>query len=238
MLAFLLAACAHAVLFLVMQLGLMQGPELAVIAGDPTLEVSLVAAAPAVEEIVTEPIPEPAITPPPEALPIPEPPPVPPPEAMLEPVPAPIEPAPIISPKRQPPKPRPVAERKPAPRRAPVTKELAGDGSSATPGTDAAIMRAAAGADRPKASYLRKPSPLYTAEDIRAGRQGVVELRLRVGASGRVTSATLLRSCGFPLLDERAISTVRNRWTFRPAQVAGVPIESEVIVPISFSRRD
>jgi protein TonB len=56
----------------------------------------------------------------------------------------------------------------------------------------------------------------------------------QVSANGRTSSVSLMRSSGFPLLDAAAVNAVR-RWTFVPAQAAGVAIPSRVEVPVNFS---
>jgi protein TonB len=229
----------HLALLFALKDGLIQGPEFEVMAGDTSVEVSLVAAAPAADEVVAEAVPEPPVEPPPAPEPPPPAPPEPPPEAMIEPAPVPPDPPPVAPPKPQPPKPKAVLEKKPAVRRAAAAATTAvGDGSSATPGQDATTTRVGAAGDRAKPGYLRNPHPAYPDEARRAGQQGVVQLRVRVDASGRASSVSLVRSSGFPLLDARALSTVRDRWSFKPARVAGVPIASEVIVPIRFSLRN
>jgi periplasmic protein TonB len=46
------------------------------------------------------------------------------------------------------------------------------------------------------------------------------------------------RSSGFPLLDDSARTTVRQRWRFIPAERDGHPVESRVTVPIRFRLDD
>ena len=55
-----------------------------------------------------------------------------------------------------------------------------------------------------------------------------------MSAEGRATSVSLVRSSGFPRLDAAAVEGVR-RWTFAPAQAAGLAIPSRVEVPVTFS---
>lgn len=252
LLAFCVAASAHVALLFGLKDRTVQGPEFAVVSGDTSMEVSLVDAAPVPEtsadalpeppeefppepepEIPPEPTPEMPVELPPE----PEPAPPPPPDAMVEPVPEAREPAP--APRKPPPtKPKSITPPKPAPRRAGVANAPIGAGRPASPGTGAAGARGGVAGDRAKPGYLRNPHPAYPAEARRAKQQGVVQIRVRVAADGRVAAASLARSSGFPLLDERALSTVRDRWTFKPARAAGVAIASEVVVPIRFSIRN
>jgi protein TonB len=204
--------------------------EFAVDFADASVEVSLVAALPADEvqeepEPVVEPEPVPA---PPVVEPIVEPPPVPetkPPEMTL---PEPAPPKPVPQPKPQPkaaPKPKPAAR----------VARASGDGSSAIPGNDATTATASTGGTTAKPGYLRNPHPSYPEEARKAGQQGVVTLRLSVDAGGRPSSVQVIRSSGFPLLDERARSTVAGQWSFKPAKVGGNPVSSQIIIPIRFT---
>jgi protein TonB len=210
----------------------MEQVEFGVEAADSSVEVSLVAALPAEEPVqAVEPPPEPPqpVVPPPE--PIPEPPPVvlpekPPEMTLPEPAPKPT-PLPRVAPK---PKPQKAAPPKPvAPARA------SGDGSSAIPGNDATTARASAGALGAKPGYLRNPHPAYPEDARAAGHQGTVMLFVRVDENGRVLSVRVSGSSGFPSLDERARSTVANQWAFKPAKAGGVPVASDIIIPIRFT---
>jgi protein TonB len=62
------------------------------------------------------------------------------------------------------------------------------------------------------------PLPLYTDEARKLKLQGMVTLRVLVGADGRAAQIHVARGVGYGL-DERAISTVRA-WTFTPARDA------------------
>jgi protein TonB len=65
-------------------------------------------------------------------------------------------------------------------------------------------------------------------------QQGVVLLTVQVGADGHASDVTLSRSSGFPLLDQAALRTVRQ-WRFYPARAGGLPVASQVEVPVRFS---
>jgi len=62
------------------------------------------------------------------------------------------------------------------------------------------------------------PLPLYTDEARKLKLQGMVTLRVLVGADGRAAQIHVARGVGYGL-DERAITTVRG-WTFTPARDA------------------
>jgi protein TonB len=204
--------------------------EFDVEAGDASVEVSLVAALPAEEEQPQETPPD--LTPPP---PPPEhkeePPPPPPPEKAPEmtiPEPAPKPPEPERPKQQQPPQP-PKQKPKPAAPRA------VGDGSSKIPGNDATTARAASGAISAKPAYLRNPHPAYPEAARAAKQQGVVTLKVNVDVTGRVVSVRVAQSSGFPILDERARSTVAEKWVFKPATSGGAAVASEVVIPIRFT---
>lgn len=76
------------------------------------------------------------------------------------------------------------------------------------------------------------PAPAYSekARDVRL--QGVVVLRLIVGAHGEVEQAAVERPLGLGL-DESALRTVRS-WTFRPATLNDAPTRVRLVVEISF----
>lgn len=210
--------------------------EFDVEAGDASVEVSLVAALPAEEDQPKETPPEPVPPPPP---PKEEPPPPPPPEKppeMTLPEPPPPQPQQPLPPETKPPEPK--REQAPPPPKAKpraAAPRPAGDGSSKIPGNDATTAHAASGALGAKPAYLRNPHPAYPEEARAARQQGVVTLRVNVDASGHVTSVRVVQSSGFPILDERARSTVAEKWVFKPAMSGGAAVASEVMIPIRFT---
>jgi len=70
------------------------------------------------------------------------------------------------------------------------------------------------GASNPKLIY--SPDPEFSEEARKAKYQGVVVLKVLVGADGRVHNAQVARSLGMGL-DEKALETVRL-WKFEPAR--------------------
>jgi protein TonB len=82
---------------------------------------------------------------------------------------------------------------------------------------------------------LRNPHPAYPEDARAAGQQGTVMLFVKVDAQGKVVSVRVSGSSGFASLDERARSTVAGQWSFKPAKAGGVPVVSEVIIPIRFT---
>lgn len=66
------------------------------------------------------------------------------------------------------------------------------------------------------------------------GQEGTVVLSLVIGADGSVQEVSVLRSCGYPLLDQSAIKAVRH-WHFHPATQGGKAISWKYLQPIKFS---
>lgn len=204
--------------------------EFDVEAGDASVEVSLVAAPTAEEEQPKEMPPDPTPPPPPPEQKE-EPPSPPPPEKAPEmtiPEPPPKPPEPQRLKQQQPPQP-------PKQRPKPAAPRAVGDGSSKIPGNDATTARAASGAISAKPAYLRNPHPAYPEEARAAKQQGVVTLKVNVDVTGHVVSVRVVQSSGFPILDERARSTVAEKWVFKPATSGGVAVPSEVVIPIRFT---
>jgi TonB family protein len=58
----------------------------------------------------------------------------------------------------------------------------------------------------------------------------VALVRLRIGADGRVKSATLDRGV-HPAYNSTLIAEAR-KWTYKPATINGMPMESETVVSV------
>jgi len=142
-----------------------------------------------------------------------------------KPQPAPARPKPQTKPKpqpRTPPKPRPLPS---AAQSAPVAQVAAAPQRSEADEPVQAV--------RFDAAYLRNPAPPYPVASRRAGEAGRVLLSVRVSAAGLAEAVSVMRSSGYPRLDESALSTVR-RWRFVPANRGGQAVAASVIVPINF----
>ncbi len=81
--------------------------------------------------------------------------------------------------------------------------------------------------------YLRNPAPLYPESSRQTREQGTVLLAVKVDRDGTAESVSLRQTSGYPQLDRAALDTVRT-WKFHPAMVAGIPVDSDVIVPVLF----
>jgi protein TonB len=98
--------------------------------------------------------------------------------------------------------------------------------------------RASPGAQSPVAvRRLAGPEPEYPPAALAAGLTGRVVLRVTIGPRGHVTRASVHRSSGVTSLDESALRAVRQ-WRFEPPQRDGVPVQTEVAIPIRFRIED
>ncbi len=84
--------------------------------------------------------------------------------------------------------------------------------------------------------YRSAPPPEYPALAQRRGYEGTVRVQVEVDIRGRVTTASLVRSSGYDVLDAAALHAVRG-WTFAPVTVDGMPREARGIVPVRFALR-
>lgn len=87
------------------------------------------------------------------------------------------------------------------------------------------------------AEYDKNPKPDYPSIARSRGWQGKVVLRVQISEAGKVESVAVEQSSGHELLDESALTAVRD-WLFVPAMQANQAIASSVLVPIIFSLRD
>ncbi|MGE4399659.1 MAG: TonB family protein [Campylobacterales bacterium] len=83
------------------------------------------------------------------------------------------------------------------------------------------------------ADYLNNPKPSYPSISRRLGETGTVHLRVYVMPDGTVGQVSLYKSCGFPRLDDCALSTVK-KWRFSPAKKGNLAVASWVNVPVDF----
>ncbi|WP_027284380.1 energy transducer TonB [Rubritepida flocculans] len=228
-------------------------PALAALAPPPAPPPAPSAAAPENPPPPTSPPPAPLGSPPPLPLgPLAEAPPPPPPPALPSaesppPEPPRMEAAPPEPPRPEPlrrdparaeparparPAPRPQASARPAPAPAPP-----GPGAPAAdaPGAGEAGQGRAIGATAPPEPDERYPcaAPAYPEMARARGEQGVVVLELAIGTDGRVITARVARSSGFPMLDEAARRAAQE-WRFRPARIEGQPTLATVQAAVQF----
>lgn len=128
-----------------------------------------------------------------------------------------IEALPVLQPKHEDPAPRENARKEATgvPEQEiderPAVESRAADGSPLSKGTDARAI----GLSMPRYPYASRVS----------GEEGRVVISVTIRADGAASDIRLIKSSGFPLLDEAALEAVR-RATFIPAARGGVPVES------------
>jgi protein TonB len=100
------------------------------------------------------------------------------------------------------------------------------------------LAEQAVGSGDEQASYAlgsaQNPLPPYPWSARRRGREGRVVIRLSVDALGQPTSAVILMSSGDQSLDQAALGALRH-WRLKPAKHLGLPVASEIDVPIRFA---
>lgn len=128
------------------------------------------------------------------------------------------------------PKPRP-REPEPLPAEEPaVQKEVQPAPQAATPPSPVVLD---AEPDY-RADYLNNPRPPYPMVARRMGYHGKVVLNVEVLAEGKAGEVRLHQSCGYDILDNAAMQTVKT-WRFSPARRFGQPVTQWFLVPIKFS---
>lgn len=83
--------------------------------------------------------------------------------------------------------------------------------------------------------YVKATPPPYPRVAIADSLEGVVLLRVLVGADGKPVEVTIEKSSGHRVLDREAQRHVLRTWTFRPATRDGQPVQAIGIVPIDFN---
>ena len=70
----------------------------------------------------------------------------------------------------------------------------------------------------------RVTKPEYPPASRRAGEEGTVTLRAFVDDNGRASQIEVVKSSGFPKLDEAAVNEVKRNWKFVPGKEDGKPV--------------
>ena len=81
--------------------------------------------------------------------------------------------------------------------------------------------------------YRSNPLPKYPRLARKKNWEGVVWLLVDVSADGSVEDLAVEKTCGHKVLDRAAQRTVK-RWLFSPATRDGLPVSSQVRIPVSF----
>ena len=88
-----------------------------------------------------------------------------------------------------------------------------------------------------RADYLNNPRPPYPMVARRMGYHGKVVLNVEVLAEGKAGEVKLHQSCGYDILDNAAMQTVKT-WRFTPARRFGQAVTQRFLVHIKFSLED
>lgn len=166
-------------------------------------------------------VPEAAPAPPPPV--VKEPPPPPPPRREPQVRRVPTHPRPV----RREPEPTPAAR---APLAPPVTAPTRPAAPAAPPVT---AETGPVVPPRPLSEAAGNRPPNYPDSAKQRGEQGRALLRVDVTVEGRAATVSVLRSTGFPRLDQSAVDAVRG-WRFIPATRGGRPVAAAAEVPVNF----
>lgn len=184
--------------------------------------------------------------PPPQAMqpPLPPPPPIPD-EPPAPPPPLPPPPKAVVLPKPppplpKPPKPRPVVEQPPPQPAPPVVQPPPRPAPSPPPvaapaGPPPAAIAAARANWSSQLSAALQRSKRYPRAAQEQRQQGTAALSFVVDRNGRVLSASIARSSGFPLLDEEVLALVQRAQPLPPAPAEVAGNQFPMTVPISFT---
>ncbi|MBP9853967.1 MAG: energy transducer TonB [Candidatus Omnitrophica bacterium] len=113
-----------------------------------------------------------------------------------------------------------------------------GDGRSAVAGKNETTLHSSAGAlTEAKPNYLKNPAPPYPWEAKKKGWEGTVLIEALIDKHGKTISVNIKKSSGYSILDETASKTVK-KWTFQPARLGDLAVQSSAHVPIKFRLDD
>lgn len=84
----------------------------------------------------------------------------------------------------------------------------------------------------------RITDPEYPPASRRAGEAGTVTLKCLVSEQGRCSEISVVKSSGFPRLDEAAVKDVQRNWRFVPGKEDGKPVATWHSFNITFKLTD
>jgi protein TonB len=84
----------------------------------------------------------------------------------------------------------------------------------------------------------RTSLPEYPPASRRAGEAGTVTLKAFVGEDGRCSQVEVVKSSGFPKLDEAAVKEVQRNWKFVPGKEDGKPVSMWHTFAVTFKLTD
>lgn len=114
-----------------------------------------------------------------------------------------------------------------------ISRSPDGQGNSSARGGSDAVESVGGGTGYGIPAYLRNPPPAYPRVAREHGWEGTTLLQVEVLDDGSGGKVEVLRSSGYEVLDEAAVTTVRH-WKFLPARSGDTPIRSLVEIPIRF----
>jgi periplasmic protein TonB len=79
----------------------------------------------------------------------------------------------------------------------------------------------------------RRVDPVYPATSRRNGEEGTGMFRVLVDERGRPIDVQVLKTSGFPKLDQAALEAIR-KWSFSPAMQGGAAVKSWTRVQVAF----
>ena len=84
----------------------------------------------------------------------------------------------------------------------------------------------------------RITQPEYPPGSRRAGEEGTVQLSVFVQENGRAGEIKIVKSSGFPKLDEAAVREVQRNWRFVPGKEDGKPVSMWHTFAVTFRLQD
>jgi len=108
----------------------------------------------------------------------------------------------------------------------PAPNAITAQVSDSAPATETANM-----------TVSKRVDPTYPPASRRAGEQGMGQFRVLVDEKGHPTDVQVLKSTGFPRLDQAAVEAIR-KWAFKPAVQNSQPVQSWTRVQVAFQLKN
>jgi len=134
--------------------------------------------------------------------------------------------------------PEPIYEEPPPPRLQVLDSEQTASTASSAGSSANGIGSKASGAGPDAAgggqdiSVVHRVKPIYSPASMRAREQGYVVVHVLVDEKGQARTVEVVRSSGYPRLDESAVDAIR-KWTFTPAEGSAGP-EARIAITWEF----
>lgn len=111
-------------------------------------------------------------------------------------------------------------------------------GATADPSVDAEQIKplpeaATAHPQNQEPKPIHQEAPKYPLEALRNNETGIVQLRVRVDTEGLPADVSIEISSGSRYLDRAARAAV-SQWRFSPKYENGVPVASDILIPVEF----